>query len=186
MLANRLTTSLIVHGRAVPQLPPAPRAAPPAHTPVPARTLADALVRTRRVPPRLQGALLRACTEPRPFRSVARLATAAACDRRTLWRDWRRAVGAGADLRLEDVLHWLILARAVALKTPARSWCDVADELGVHPHTLARFARDFTGHTLRGLLRGGVSAAVDALERRILPHLADADPAQLPRLRDAS
>src|SRR3954454_13080211 len=91
--------------------------------PAPIRRLAQALDRAPRLPARLRGALLRACTAPRPFLSVSRLAAASDCDRRTLWRDWRRGVGPDSALRLEDVLHWLLLVRALALKTPQRSWC---------------------------------------------------------------
>jgi hypothetical protein len=169
---------------AAPRLRALPSTAAPPAPAGPARELADALRRARRVPPRLQDALVRACASPRPFRSVSRLAAAADCDRRTLWRDWKQAVGTGAPLRLEDVLHWVILARALALKTSARTWCEVADELCVHPHTLARFARLFTGLTLRRLSSAGPLAASAALRERILPHLSDGEAPHLALLRE--
>jgi methylphosphotriester-DNA--protein-cysteine methyltransferase len=76
-------------------------------------------------------------------------------------------VGDGSATRLEDVLHWLILARALALKTAERTWRDVAAELRVHPHTLSRFARQFTGLTLRAVATDRDAAA--AMERALIP-----------------
>jgi hypothetical protein len=166
MLAQRIRSEAFAlrftppHLRA---LPPSPIAADTG----PACRLADAVRGSRRVPPRLRAALLRACAEERPFRSVSRLAAAAGCDRRTLWREWRRAVGDASATRLEDVLHWLILARALALKTAERTWYDVAADLRVHPQTLSRFARQFTGLTLRRIATSGDAAA--AMGRALLP-----------------
>jgi transposase-like protein len=158
---------------------PAPRFRPfsaplrllPAGEPAPsaAQRLAAAVRRDPRLEPRLRGALLLACGATRPFRSVCRLASAAGCDRRTLWRDWRHALGDASPLRLEDVLHWLILARAMEIKTPRRTWTAVAEEVAVHPQTLARFARQFTRRGLRAVAADPAGAA-SALERALLPH----------------
>lgn len=172
MLAHRLRSEAFALRFTPSHLRPLPPSPAPAES-GPVRSLADALRQSRRVPPRLRAALLRACTEPRAFCSVSRLSTAAACDRRTLWREWRRAVGDEAETRLEDVLHWLILARALALKTAARTWCDVATELRIHPHTLSRFARQFTGLTLRQVGSGREGAAAVLMERALIPLFAD-------------
>jgi len=135
------------------------------------RRLAAAIRLDPRLPQRLRTALLLACTAPQPFRSVCRLAGAAGCDRRTLWRDWRHAMGEASPVRLEDVLHWVILARALEAKTPRRTWIEVAAEVAVHPQTLARFARQFARRGLRGVATDPAGAAL-ALERSMVPHFA--------------
>jgi hypothetical protein len=153
-----------------------------AHAPAPsadgpAGHLGRALASAPGLPGRLREALVAACAQPRPFLSVSGLAVAARCDRRTLWREWRRAVGPEAPLRLEDVLHWVILARALELKRAGRSWASVAQEVRVHPHTLGRFARRFTGRTLRQLEGTGTVAAHASLVQELLPALECRDAA---------
>ncbi|HEX6751753.1 MAG TPA: hypothetical protein VF092_30950 [Longimicrobium sp.] len=138
----------------------------------PVQNLVLALRRCASISPRLRDALLQACAAPRPFRSVARLAAAAGCDRRTLWRDWRQAMGDSHPLRLEDVLHWLLLARAMEMRAPGRSWGELASAVAVHPQTLARFARQFTRRSLRGV-SADPAAASAALERALIPFFAD-------------
>jgi AcrR family transcriptional regulator len=86
-----------------------------------------------------------------PFRSVSELAEALGCNRRTLWRHWRLAIGAGVILRLEDVLDWILLLHAAGHKSLGRSWSQVASELQVHPHTLARAAARLARRSLRAL-----------------------------------
>ncbi len=142
------------------------------NAPGPVQHLVVALRRCASLSPRLRDALLQACAAPRPFRSVARLAAAAGCDRRTLWRDWRHAMGDSHPLRLEDVLHWLLLARAMEMKAPGRSWGDLAAAVAVHPQTLSRFARQFTRRSLRGV-SADPAAASAALERALIPFFAD-------------
>ena len=139
-------------------------------TPSPAaRRLAAAIRLDPRLPQRLRAALLLACNAAQPFRSVCRLAAAAGCDRRTLWRDWRHAMGGASPVRLEDVLHWVILARALEAKSPRRTWIEVAAEVAVHPQTLARFARQFARRGLRAVATDPASAAL-SLERAMVPH----------------
>lgn len=111
--------------------------------------LRTALRADRRLSPRLREGLLYACQRDAPVYSVATLARAVHCDRRTLWHAWHRAVGAGP--RLEDFLHWLLLLRAVALKTPSRCWSEVAADLGVGERTLARNASRLADVGLREL-----------------------------------
>lgn len=101
--------------------------------------------------PPLHRAIRNACTAERPLRSLAQLAAASGCDRRTLWRHWNGAVAARASLRLEDVLDWLLLLYAVGRKEPTRSWSSVAVELQIHPHTLGRIATRLTNRPLRAL-----------------------------------
>jgi hypothetical protein len=101
--------------------------------------------------PPLHRAIRNACCSDRPIRSLGHLATASGCDRRTLWRHWHSAVAARATLRLEDVLDWLLLLNAVGRKEPTRSWSNVAAELQIHPHTLARMAARLANRPLRAL-----------------------------------
>jgi hypothetical protein len=86
-----------------------------------------------------------------PFRSVAELAAALGCNRRTLWRQWQAVARPGVGLRLEDVLDWVLLLHAVGLRTARGSWAAVAAQLGVHPHTLVRTAARLTARPLRVL-----------------------------------
>ncbi|MBV9109333.1 MAG: hypothetical protein JO306_08000 [Gemmatimonadetes bacterium] len=162
---------------------PAPlRLASPVRTaPAPTQRLADALRRNPRLSPRLRDALLQACTSPRPFRSVWKLSSVAGCDRRTLWRDWRAAMGEASPLRLEDVLHWIIFARAMEMKAPGQSWSDVAESVAVHAQTLARFARHFTRRSLRGVTADPAGSLL-ALERALLPYFA---PREVPQANAA-
>ncbi|HEX8693921.1 MAG TPA: hypothetical protein VF746_15975 [Longimicrobium sp.] len=138
--------------------------------------LAAALRQAGHLPPRLRQALALACENERPICTVGRLASLSGCDRRTLWNQWRTAVGREAPVRLEDFLHWQLLLRATALKEPALAWADVADRLGVHPHTVARLARQLTGRTLRELSACTEAGIAAEFERGFLPHLLGAEP----------
>lgn len=149
----------------------APRRAPSA---VPA-ALAPAIRRAPHLPARLREALALACDEARNIRTVEKLATAAGCDRRTLWTHWKHTVGAG--LRLQDFLHWLLLLRAAHRKTAARAWADVADEIGIHPHTLGRLARQLTGSSLRDLAARGHAALEARFQADVVPLVLTPNPA---------
>lgn len=131
------------------------------------RTFCVAMSDADYLPGCLGSALAHACSAEPPLRTVQKLAAVAGCDRRTLWQHWRHVAG-GSGLRLQDVLHWFLLLRASTLKTPARSWAVVADELGMHPQTLGRISRQLSGLTLRevaGLQRGEL---VQRFERDVL------------------
>ncbi|HSU14022.1 hypothetical protein [Longimicrobium sp.] len=129
--------------------------------------LAPAIRRAPHLPARLREALALACDEARNIRTVEKLASAAGCDRRTLWTHWKHTVGAG--LRLQDFLHWLLLLRATHRKTAARAWADVADEIGIHPHTLGRLARQLTGSSLRELAARGHGPLEARFQADVIP-----------------
>jgi transposase-like protein len=112
------------------------------------RCLAVPFERAERLPSALRAALAHACRSERPVCSVNELATAVGVNRRTLWRQWRKAVASSSALRLQDFLHWLLLLRVTGRKTPDRTWADVAEEVGVHPHTLWRLSKQLAGRTL--------------------------------------
>ena len=107
--------------------------------------------RAPHLPRRLREALALACDGGRTIRTVEKLAAVAGCDRRTLWTYWKQSVGRHSELRLQDFLHWVLLLRAAQSKTENRPWAEVAEELGIHPHTLGRLARQLTGTSLRKL-----------------------------------
>jgi len=123
----------------------------------------------RHLPPRLREALALACDGGRAIRTVEKLAAAAGCDRRTLWIHWKQSVGRHSELRLEDFLHWVLLLRAAQRKTDSRPWAAVAEELGIHPHTLGRLVRQLTGSSLRELSTRAEVTLPQVFETRVLP-----------------
>jgi hypothetical protein len=148
-------------------LPLAPHGADVVHA------LSLALSGSAHLPARLRDALVIACDDRRSIRTVARLASAAGCDRRTLWTHWKQSVGARSRLRLQDFLHWLLLLRAARFKRDDDAWADVAVEIGVHPHTLGRLARQLTGRTLRDLSEVGPAVLARRFEAEVVPQLLD-------------
>jgi hypothetical protein len=120
------------------------------------------------VPGRLREALATASNGGAPVRTVEKLALLAGCDRRTLWNQWKHAFADDDSLRLQDFLHWVLLLRATSRKTPDRSWGDVADEIGVHPHTLGRLSRQLAGLSLRDLAGGGQRDLFHRFEESVL------------------
>ncbi|MGH7629077.1 MAG: hypothetical protein ACREOF_06750 [Gemmatimonadales bacterium] len=117
--------------------------------------LARAIETTRALPTLLQRALAHACRADPPIMSVARLGATVGRDRRTMWRLWADTLGRTVGWRLEDVLGWLVLVRALTLKTPRASWASIAQQLGVHEHTLARLAMRLVGVNLSALADQG-------------------------------
>jgi AraC-like DNA-binding protein len=130
--------------------------------------LATSLRQAPHLPPRLREALALACDERRGIRTVERLASVAGCDRRTLWTHWKGAMGPDAELRLQDFIHWLLLLRATHRKAPGLAWAEVADEVGIHPHTLSRLARQLTGCSLRDLAAAGHASLARRFESEVL------------------
>lgn len=133
-------------------------------TPNPVHCLALVFESAEHLPRGLREALAHACRSEQPVRSVNELATAAGRNRRTLWHQWNRTLGGTPGLRLQDFLHWLLLLRALAAKTPERSWASVAEALKLSPQTLWRYARDLTGRTL---------PALEEAEGEVLSHFQD-------------
>ncbi|HEX8394265.1 MAG TPA: hypothetical protein VF665_18115 [Longimicrobium sp.] len=131
------------------------------------RSFCEAMGDADYLPGCLGPALARACSAEPPLRTVQKLARMVGCDRRTLWQHWKSAIG-GEDLRLQDVLHWLLLLRAAAQKTPGRSWAAVADDLGVHPQTLGRISQQLTGLSLRELAGRRQGEMVDQFEHDVV------------------
>lgn len=109
-----------------------------------------ALIEDANIRPRsLRRALAAAIRSAPPPRRVSDLATLAHCDRTALWRQWRRAVAGRSRISPTDFIGWVLLIQAVALRHDRDSWTDVAADLGVHEHTLARLAKRHCGLTLR-------------------------------------
>jgi len=148
------------------------RPAPPSAPSLPA-SLPASFRRAPHLPPRLREALALACDDRRAIRTVEKLAAAAGCDRRTLWTHWKQSVGRRSELRLQDFLHWVLLLRATHRKTASRPWADVAEEIGIHPHTLGRLARQLTGSSLRELSTRGHGTLAHAFETQVLPQVLE-------------
>lgn len=136
--------------------------------PNPVRCFATAFAEAEHLPVALRKALALTCRTEAPVRSVKQLATSVGCDRRTLSTQWSRAVGARSSLRLQDFLHWVLLIRARTRKSPGRSWRAVAEELGVHADTLARFARQLTGGTLGELAAANPAWLARSFEAQVV------------------
>lgn len=137
--------------------------------------LAAPLEAAAHLPAALRAALGHACRSELPVRSVNQLAAAVGSDRRTLWYHWTRTLGPDGELRLQDFLHWVLLLRALARKTPDRTWASVAGEVGVHGHTLRRFARHLAGRTLPALEEEGGAEAAALFRDRVLRLLLSPD-----------
>jgi len=121
-----------------------------------------------RLQPALREALAMACTSVRPVTTVSELGALIGRDRRTVWRLWRQHNPGENAIRLEDVLHWLILLRAVLHKERDLSWHSVARTLDVHEQTLARLAQSLAGTNLGRLTFQGPFAVRDAFARKVL------------------
>lgn len=117
--------------------------------------IADRVERSTCISPTLRRSLVYACRADQPICTVAELARAVRRDRSTLWHHWQKAVGRQATARLEDYLDWILLLRAISARGPERPWSCVADELGVHEHTLGRIAKRLTASTLTQLAAEG-------------------------------
>lgn len=128
------------------------------------------------LPVALRKALAHACRNERPVCSVNQLAAAVGCNRRTLWHQWNRTIGTSSPLRLQDFLHWVLLLRALGRKTPGETWAQVAGEVGVHPHTLWRFAKKLTGRTLPELAMEGQPDLVETFRAQVLDHVLQREP----------
>lgn len=122
------------------------------------RRIAKRLRETSALHESLRRGLAEACVCEPPVLAVHDLAALVGCDRRTLSRYWHSAAGRHSALRLEDVLHWLLLLRAVARKDSKRAWSAIAAELGIHEHTLARLARKLVDASLASVAIEGTAA----------------------------
>lgn len=120
--------------------------------------------------PSLRQAFTLVCASERPILSVKQLAGRIGCSRATLARTWR-AAGMQDTLRLQDVLHWVLLLRALTRRRANRSWAVVAAQMGVHPHTLGRLATQLTGQSLRHLNGERLPEVVEAFERAVSQQL---------------
>jgi len=111
--------------------------------------IATAIRMTTCIPPQLRNALANACESATPVTTTSELAKLAGCHRRTLWYQWRKVTDSDTSARLEDVLSWILLLRAVALRSAGDSWAVVACSLHIHQHTLARLTKQHLGLTVR-------------------------------------
>ena len=121
-----------------------------------------------RLAPALREALALSCTSTRPVTTVSELGHLIGRDRRTVWRMWKQCIPEGTVLRLEDVLHWIILLRASLEKERDLSWHHVARQLDVHENTLARLAQSLARTTLGTLTFQGPFVIRDQFVHEVL------------------
>lgn len=115
------------------------------------RHIADEIQEMPGIHPRVRAALAAACWVATPVTSVQALAAAVRCDRRTLWRAWAANPGARPAVRLEDLVGWILLIRAVSLKSGGRGWSAIASEFRVSQRRLLRLSERLAGLSLSRL-----------------------------------
>ncbi|HST63040.1 MAG TPA: hypothetical protein VLK84_30305 [Longimicrobium sp.] len=118
---------------------------------------------------RIRDAVSHACVSADPVTTVTSLAATANCGRATLYRHWER-MGIG-DLRLDDVLEWVLLLRVVAIHRPGWTWRAVGQEVRVSDRTLSRIAKRLLGMRLRDLDESAFPRVAAAFEERVLSRL---------------
>jgi hypothetical protein len=80
---------------------------------------------------------------------------------------------------VQDFLHWVLLMRALGGKTRDRPWASVAEEVGMHPDSLGRLARQLTGFSLRDLDSGRQATVADLFHTRVLGQVLAGEPDKL-------
>lgn len=103
--------------------------------------LAEEFKGERKLPLTLREALSYLLRSDQPPPSVEELALVIGCNRTTLNRQLRRAYGPTSGPTMKDVIDWVLLVRAILRKGPQRPWARIAEELGIHEHTLGRISR---------------------------------------------
>lgn len=139
--------------------------------------VAHAVEKTLHLRPRVRRAIAEAMRVSKPPRTVAELARLGACDRRTLWEQWRDSGAPEAPHRLVD---WLLLLGASERKRPGCKWERVADDLSISAATITRLARRLAGvGSRRELAIAGPAAVIAPFGERFLePLLVHAIPGQ--------
>ncbi|HET7622801.1 MAG TPA: hypothetical protein VFK39_12930 [Gemmatimonadaceae bacterium] len=140
---------------------------------LPRRRIANEIRALPGIPRELCQALTLICEASEPIRTVTDLAYQTGYARTKLARLWKgTAMGRAAVLRLEDVVDWLLLLRALRTKTPHESWRRVGEALGVADYTLGRLARRLVNCTLLQLEREGHQNAVALFRHALMQQLA--------------
>ena len=115
------------------------------------RALAEDCMRNEVIPPSVLHVVTCALSTAPPPRTVQHLARLVDSDPSTIRRHWRCGVNSHGIQRVKDLLDWLVLLRALSVKTPSLSWRSVAEGMGTHERTLRRMAVRLTGDTLCSL-----------------------------------
>ncbi|MFL5574369.1 MAG: hypothetical protein ACJ79S_00135 [Gemmatimonadaceae bacterium] len=97
-----------------------------------------------RLGPALRDALAVLCATDPPPASVEAVSATVGAHRRTLWYQWRQRAR-GPVPRFEDVVTTVLLVRAFMRRARGAKWSAVAEQCGVHRHSLARGAHRMLG-----------------------------------------
>jgi hypothetical protein len=119
-------------------------------------------------------AIAAACRSHAPVNSVERLAKECGLPRSTLSDAWRRSVP--TTITSKAFLRWIRLLRAVARKTPQRSWESIAAEFEVDADTLWRDATQVAGFRLHDLSLGTIDVLRERFRDTVLHPLGIASP----------
>jgi hypothetical protein len=138
--------------------------------------IADDIQATPGIHPRVRAALALACWVTTPVTSVEALAAAVRCDRRTLWRAWASTPGARPATRLEDLVGWILLIRAVSLKSGGRGWNSIASEFRVSQRRLLRLSERLAGLSLSRLAALGPDHLYERFRGEMLSGSASVSP----------
>ena len=138
------------------------------------RVLAQLIERHSVLPLALRHALTASCLMEHPPRSVSELAQLAGLTRGALWKQWRGLSSKQeSGVRLEDMVDWLLVLRAVTRRRRDDSWSEVSRQLSMRPASLGRLVRRVTGLGLRYIDRAGDAAIWKQFELQVLPVLTD-------------
>lgn len=115
-----------------------------------------------------------ACLGPLPVPSVNKLAEIVHCSRKTLSREWVRSRGRDSSFELGELLTWITLLRAVALRPGYRTMEDLATTVGRSRSALFRSAKALLPSPLSEIEYG---QARDLFSEQVLePLLSRSDP----------
>lgn len=113
--------------------------------------VADHFAAADQVAPLIRKVVRSACVGPFPVPTINRLAAATGCSRRTVAREWRQSVPPDTCVKLVDLLAWIKLLRALALRPQCGTLKDVARACETSPAALQRYSKRLLAVRFRDL-----------------------------------
>lgn len=130
--------------------------------------LGDRVSADRHLPRALRRALGEAVSRRVPFRTVEALAAAVHIHPSTLFQELRRS---RAEMGLKEILDWILLLQARAVKLHGRSWKSVAHALETPMRTLQRASRRCAGVSLTEFERQSLDTVLAYFEATVVEPL---------------